>query len=184
MNETLLEIANACIPILCLLITAGGAYLAALLRRETAQIQQELDNETASKYMDMACDAVIQAVTYTAQTFVDTLKAEDAFTKEKQLEAFNMAKEKVLDILGETAVNALEAIYGDLDTWINTKIEQVCREIKTTDKEAAEAVISAAATIADASVQLASLATCTELVVETATEMEIEEPEPEVPTTE
>lgn len=130
MNETMQQIVSACVPVLCLLITAGGAYLVALLRRETAQLQQELDNNTASKYMTMACDAVAQAVTYTAQTFVDTLKAEGAFTKEKQLEAFEKAKDKALEILGDTAVAALGEIYGDFDVWLETKIEQVCREIK------------------------------------------------------
>lgn len=124
------QIVSACVPVLCLLITAGGGYLVALLRRETAQLQQELDNNTASKYMTMACDAVAQAVTYTAQTFVDTLKAEGAFTKEKQLEAFKKAKNKALEILGDTAVAALGEIYGDFDVWLETKIEQVCREIK------------------------------------------------------
>lgn len=130
MSETMQQIVSACVPVLCLLITAGGGYLVALLRRETAQLQQELDNNTASKYMTMACDAVAQAVTYTAQTFVDTLKAEGAFTKEKQLEAFKKAKNKALEILGDTAVAALGEIYGDFDVWLETKIEQVCREIK------------------------------------------------------
>lgn len=131
MNETLQQIVNVCVPILCLLITAGGAYLVALLRRETAQIQQQIDNNTARKYMDMACEAVAQAVTYTAQTFVDTLKAEGTFTKEKQLEAFAIAKDTVLEILGDTVVEVLGVIYGDFDVWLETKIEQVCREIKS-----------------------------------------------------
>ena len=131
MNELLQQIASAAVPVLCLLITAGGAYLVALLRREANQIQQQIDNDTASKYMDMACDAVAQAVTYTAQTFVDTLKAEGAFTKEKQLEAFERAKDKTLEILGGAALTALDEIYGDFDVWLDTKIEQVCREIKT-----------------------------------------------------
>lgn len=130
MSETMQQIVSACVPVLCLLITAGGGYLVALLRKETAQLQQELNNNTANKYMNMACDAVAQAVTYTAQTFVDTLKAEGAFTKEKQLEAFEKAKNKALEILGDTAVAALGEIYGDFDVWLETKIEQVCREIK------------------------------------------------------
>ena len=156
MNETLQQIANACVPVLCLLITAGGAYLVALLRKKTAQLQQELDNKTADKYMNMACDAVAQAVTYTAQTFVDTLKAEGAFTKEKQLEAFAKAKSKTLEILGDTVVAALGQIYGDFDVWLNTKIEQVCREIKApaTDTAATAATAaSVATTIATTAVQ-------------------------------
>lgn len=131
MNNTLQQIADACVPILCLLITAGGAYLVALLRRKTAQLQQQLDNEKASKYMNMACDAVTQAVTYTAQTYVDALKAEDGFTEGKQRAAFEMARNKTKQILGAAALEALGEIYGDFDTWLDTKIEQVCRDIKT-----------------------------------------------------
>uniref|UniRef100_UPI003FED8878 hypothetical protein n=1 Tax=Candidatus Fimenecus sp. TaxID=3022888 RepID=UPI003FED8878 len=157
MNETLQQIVNACVPILCLLITAGGAYLVALLRRETRQIQQELDNEVASKYMDMAVDAVTQAVTYTAQTFVDTLKAEGAFTKEKQIEAFTKAKDKTLEILGNTAIAALGEIYGDFDAWLSTKIEQVCREIKAPNVDAAAAT-TAAATAASVASTIATTA--------------------------
>ena len=130
MNETMQQIVSACVPILCLLITAGGGYLVALIRKETAQLQQQLQNDTASKYMNMACDAVEQAVEYTAQTFVDALKAEGAFSKEKQLEAFKKARDKTLVILGETAVVALGEIYGDFDAWLDTKIEQVCRKSK------------------------------------------------------
>lgn len=156
MNENMQQIVSACVPILCLLITAGGGYLVALLRKRTAQIEKELDNKTASKYMNMACEAVDQAVTYTAQTFVDTLKAEGAFTKEKQLEAFQKAKDKTLEILGDTAVKALGEIYGDFDVWLNTKIEQVCREIKApaadTTATAATAA-SVATTIAATAVQ-------------------------------
>lgn len=146
MNEILQQIATASVPVLCLLITAGGAYVVALLRKKTALLKQEVDNDTANKYIDMACDAVAQAVTYTAQTFVDALKAEDAFTAEKQLEAFYIAKKKAVQILGNTAVDALGEIYGDFDMWMNTKIEQVCREIKvpttmllTAESEAVEA---------------------------------------------
>lgn len=161
MNETMQQIASACLPILCLLITAGGAYAVALLRRETAKIEKEIDNETASKYMNMACEAVAQAVTYTAQTFTDALKAEGAFTKEKQLEAFQKAKDKTLEILGDTTVAALREIYGDFDAWLETKIEQVCREtkaasesqIKAATADAATTAASVAATIATTAVQ-------------------------------
>ena len=38
MNETMQQIVNACVPVLCLLITTGGAYLVALLKKRTTQI--------------------------------------------------------------------------------------------------------------------------------------------------
>lgn len=150
MNETMTQIINAATPILCLLITAGGAYLVALLKRQTA-----------TKYMNMAVDAVAQAVAYTTQTFTDSLKAEGKFTKEKQLEAFEKSKNKTLEILGDTTVAALREIYGDFDAWLETKIEQVCREtkaasesqIKAATADAATTAASVAATIATTAVQ-------------------------------
>ena len=48
--EMLEQIADAFVPILCLLITAGGGYLVALLRRQTQQIEKELNSETASNW--------------------------------------------------------------------------------------------------------------------------------------
>ena len=59
------EIMNALIPIICLLIAAGGAYVVALLKRETAKIEAQVDNETAKKYIDMAEAAITQSVMYT-----------------------------------------------------------------------------------------------------------------------
>ena len=41
-----------------------------------------------------------------------------------------MSKQKTLEILGDTAIKALNEIYGDLDAWLNTKIEQVVFESK------------------------------------------------------
>jgi len=110
---------------------------------------------SAAKYMDMACDAVAQAVTHTAQTFVDALKSDGAFTKEKQEEAFEKAKSKALKILGDTVVAALNEIYGDFDLWLDTKIEQVCREIKVppVDTTAAATAASVATSIAATAVQ-------------------------------
>lgn len=130
MNEQLTQIVAACVPVLCLLITAGGAYAVALIKRGTARIEKQIDNELAAKYIDMASEAVSQAVAFTSQTFADSLKQEGAFTKEKQIEAFNIAKNKAMEIMSDAALEAINDIYGDLDVWLETKIEQACREVK------------------------------------------------------
>lgn len=135
MNETIQQIANACVPVLCLLITAGGAYLVALFRKKTDLLKQEVDNDNAAKYIDIACEAVTQAVTYTAQTYVDALKKEGVFDAEKQAEAFEIARDAAMDIMGDAVLEALTEIYGDTDKWLDTKIEQVCREIKASKEE-------------------------------------------------
>lgn len=130
MSNTWSQIIQAMIPVLCLLVTAGGAYLVALLRRETAKIEQQVDNEIATKYIEMANEAVVQATNYTTQVFVDLLKKQGLFDKEKQAEAFNMTKEKFFEIMSTTAIEALGEIYNDLDAWLTTAIENVVWESK------------------------------------------------------
>lgn len=130
MSNTWSQIIQAMIPVLCLLITAGGAYVVALLRRETAKIEQQVDNEIATKYIEMANEAVVQATNYTTQVFVDLLKKQGLFDKEKQVEAFNMTKEKFFEIMSTTAIEALGEIYNDLDAWLTTAIENVVWEGK------------------------------------------------------
>ena len=131
MKEIMMHIADTSYPLLHLLLLAVAAVLLALFRRNAALLKAEIKNETVGKYIDMACEAVDKAVTFTAQTFVDALKAADSFTKDKQLEAFNIAKAKALNILGETAVLALTEIYGDFSEWLEAAIEAKCRELKT-----------------------------------------------------
>ena len=73
------------------------------------------------------------------------LKSSGVFTKEKQLESFERAKNKTLEILGDTTVAALGEIYGDFDAWLETKSEQVCREIKLPGTDAAATAAEAPA---------------------------------------
>ena len=121
---------QACVPIICLLITAGGAYLVALLKRETVKIEQQVNNETAAKYIDMANDAISASVLYVSQVFVEAWKKAGTFDKEKQIEAFNMAKDRVLDILSDSCVMALTELYGDIDKFIEAHIEAIIYETK------------------------------------------------------
>lgn len=158
MNENISQIVNALVPILCLIITAGGGYLVALIKRQTAQVEKQINNETVAKYIDMAVSAVEQAVASTSQNFVDALKSSGGFTKEKQEEAFQRSRDKVYRILGDTAVDMLNEIYGDFDVWLETRIEQECRKAnilkKSTDeKTTATVAASVASTIAATTVQ-------------------------------
>lgn len=68
MNEAMTQILNAATPILCLLITAGGAYLVALLKRQTAQIEKDLGPMRRHQIHETwQWSAVAQAVAYTAR---------------------------------------------------------------------------------------------------------------------
>lgn len=91
-----------------------------------------------------------QSVAYIAQTYADEVKKVGTFDKEAQQHAFNMAKDRAVQILGPAVMQALGEIYGDVDVWIATRIEQACREAKNAGAADTTAVTatSIAATVA------------------------------------
>jgi len=115
------------IPAIPVLVT----YLVKFLKAQADQTTTKINNELIRTYLQEATDAVLQAVTYTAQTYVDTLKKEGKFDKEAQKTAFNTAKNVALQLLTEEAKQMITDLYGDLTLWLDTKIEQTVKEQKT-----------------------------------------------------
>ena len=106
-------------------------YLVKYLKAKAEQTTTKINNELVRTYLQEATDAVLQAVTYTAQTYVDTLKKQGKFDKEAQQKAFNTAKDIALKLLTDEAKQMIEDLYGDLMLWLETKIEQTVKEQKT-----------------------------------------------------
>ena len=115
------------IPAIPVLVT----YLVKYLKAKAEQTTTKINNELVRTYLQEATDAVLQAVTYTAQTYVDTLKKQGKFDKEAQQKAFNTAKDIALKLLTDEAKQMIEDLYGDLMLWLDTKIEQTVKEQKT-----------------------------------------------------
>ena len=115
--------------VLPLLIALSGC-LVAYLRKKAAEATANIENQTIRFYIEEANEIVLQAVEMLFQTYVDDLKKKGQFTKEAQLEAFNRAKDITLQLLTAEAREILIEIYGDLDLWIKTKIEQAVKQDK------------------------------------------------------
>ena len=122
--ELLHAIATAAIPVY-------AAYLVQYLHRKSEQIIAQTDNMTIKAFLTEATDAVSTAVTYTSQTFVDALKKEGNFNKDKQQEALKKSLDKAISLLSESAKNALTDIYGNLEAYLTSKIEAEVRSQKT-----------------------------------------------------
>jgi len=97
-------------------IQAGARYLAT-----------KSESETAKKYLTDVADAISTAVTYTSQTYVDALKNSGKFTKENQEEALQMAVDKAAALMTAEARAFLEKAYGDLNTYLISRIEAEVR---------------------------------------------------------
>lgn len=116
----LYEILQVCvIPLLGVLT----AYIVKFINAKSAEIQHNVDNDNADKYIGMVADTISACVVATNQTYVEALKKQNAFTAEAQKEAFQLTYNAVMAILTDDAKEYLAEIYGDVATYITNKIE-------------------------------------------------------------
>lgn len=146
MNEflsTLLQaVLIAAVPVISVEVVKGVQALAKHLIAKT-------DNELAKKYLKEVDDAITEAVAFTSQTYVDTLKKSGKFTGENQEEARKKSLEKATALLTADARKFLEEAYGDLNTYLLIRIEPEVRRQKKDETSGTEAV-PAATTVAAA----------------------------------
>lgn len=118
--EILQQIFELCvIPLLGILTT----YLVKLIRKKNKELDEKVSKEVSRKYIDMLADTITDCVVSTNQTYVDALKAANAFDKKAQEKAFELTYNKIMNVLTEDAKEYLTTIYGDLEIYITTKIE-------------------------------------------------------------
>ena len=126
--KLLQEIFQVCIiPLLGDLTT----YLVMFIRKKTELLQRENDNEIYKKYIMLLDDTITKCVIATNQTYVDSLKNQNAFTKEAQEEAFHKTYDAVISILSKDAQKYLESAVGDLNTYITNSIQAQVKLNKT-----------------------------------------------------
>lgn len=109
--------------LLAALITAGTGILVVYLNKKKEELEVKLDNEFATKYLDMITKTVENVVASVNQTYVSTLKKENAFTKEEQVKAFNTALTEIKQLLGEDCLAYIDAVTQDVDTYLKVRIE-------------------------------------------------------------
>lgn len=114
------QIVQVClIPLLGILTKFLVDYLSA--KRD--ELKAKTNSEVAKKYTDMVYDTVVKCVIATNQTYVESLKKENAFTKEAQEEAFNRTMNAVLAVLSNDAKEYITEATGDLRTYLTQLIE-------------------------------------------------------------
>lgn len=118
--EILYEIFKVClIPLLGVLTTFAIKWLYA----KEAEIVNKVDSDIADKYISMVFETVRDCVSATTQTYVDSLKKAGTFDAAAQKAALQMTLSSVLTILTDDAKEYLATAYGDVNTYLLTKIE-------------------------------------------------------------
>jgi hypothetical protein len=106
-------------PLLAILTS----YLVKFIKMKSEDLKAKTKNEKINKYIDLLSNTISTCVIATNQTYVEALKKNNAFTKEAQQEAFELTYSAVLSVLNEEAKFYLTEIYGDLYSYIGTRIE-------------------------------------------------------------
>lgn len=128
MNEFITTLLQAVIVAAVPVCTAAiGKGIWALVK----YIGAKTNNELAKKYLNEAASAISTAVTYTSQTYVDSLRGKGEFDRESQKQALATAVEKAKSLLTAEATAFIEEAYGDLTDYLKTNIEAEVRNQKS-----------------------------------------------------
>ena len=120
MPEIIIQIFQLCIIPLLGILTK---YLVDYLNARRDELNTKTENETAQKYTTMIFDTITKCVIATNQTYVNSLKEQNAFDAEAQKTAFNKTMNAVLGILSEDAKQYIIETTGDLNTYLTNLIE-------------------------------------------------------------
>lgn len=98
-------------------------YAVDLISTKIAELVARTDNDNFDKYLILLNDTISNCVVATNQTYVEALKAQNAFDAEAQKIAFKQTYDAVMSILTEDAKKYLQAALGDLDVYVTNSIE-------------------------------------------------------------
>lgn len=116
----LYQIIEVCvIPLLGILTV----YVIKYINAKSEEIQIQIDNDLADKYVNMLAETITACVIATNQTYVESLKKQGKFDAEAQKEAFNQTYNAIMAVLTNEAKLYLTNIYGDLAAYITARIE-------------------------------------------------------------
>lgn len=105
------------------LLTVLTAYIVKFINKKSESLQKTTDNELYKKYIALLDETISKCVIATNQTYVDSLKNQNAFDAAAQKEAFNRTYDAVMSILSIEAKTYLENAVGDLTTYVTKTIE-------------------------------------------------------------
>lgn len=114
------------IPILGILT----AYVIAFIRNKILLLQEQVENELIDKYLKMLGDTIEKCVIATNQTYVNSLKEQNAFDIEAQKNAFKMTADAVMSILSEEAIYYISCFVEDIEKYIEQCIEAAVNKNK------------------------------------------------------
>lgn len=117
----------------CLIPMLGAltTFIVIWIKAKSAELQKKTNNDVLNKYVQMATDTITNCVIATNQTYVNSLKEQGKFDEVAQKEAFQRTYQAVLLILSDDAKEYLNNAFGDLNKYLQEKIESTVNNYRT-----------------------------------------------------
>ena len=115
------------------LLTWGVSTLIALLNAKIAQIKNETIRKALIDAQGELQRAVMLAVTFTQETFVNRLEGEGPLTPEEAKQAFEIAFNKTKEIMSNASMEVIETATEALNDLIQAQIENTLKIVKAED---------------------------------------------------
>jgi predicted PurR-regulated permease PerM len=97
-------------------------------------LNSKIKNKKLAAFAATILTVVTSAVKATYQSYVEGLKGTDAWTKEAQEKALQMALDTAKEELTTEALAYIEKQHGDVDKYIKTLIESILYDLKNSNK--------------------------------------------------
>lgn len=120
------------IQIISLVLAALGAWVLAKVK---SLINTKIKNEKARALLDSATTVVSNVVKATYQTYVESIKGTDAWTKAAQEKALQDAVTSARSQLSEEVEKYISDNFGDVETWIKSLVETTLYNLKNKPTE-------------------------------------------------
>lgn len=121
------------IQIVSVILATLGAWVLAKVK---SLINTKIKNEKARALLDSATTVVSNVVKATYQTYVESIKGTDAWTKDAQEKALQTAVTAARSQLSEEVEKYISDNFGDVETWIKSLIETTLYNLKNKPTEA------------------------------------------------
>lgn len=112
------------------IVTIWTVIILPILTYAGTQLNEWLKTKKLDKYANILKENVETAIKDVQANFVDELKGTEAWTNETKADALQMAKDKAIYALTNSAYEALKMANGDFDEYLITLIEAKLYDLK------------------------------------------------------
>lgn len=118
-------------PLMMALITTLIGYVASAIKLQIDKIK----NQKIKNHLNIINETIAQTVAFTTQTFTNELKENDKFDDDAMKIAFDKTLKATKKMMASSTRDIITSIYGDVDMYLKSKIEQEIFEQKRQLKE-------------------------------------------------